>query len=79
MRVYIVCNLQENTGFITNVEPYITLETAIHRAVVILKEETENDSNYISNFVDSSKEYLKNGLTFEDECGFVRIIVKDAI
>lgn len=79
MRVYIVCNLHEDTGFITGVEPYITLETAIHRAVVILKEDTVNDTNYISNFIDSSKKYLKDGLTFEDECGLVRIIVKDAI
>ena len=38
MRVYCVCDLDIDTGFIYGVEAYTTLETAINRAIVIIKE-----------------------------------------
>lgn len=45
MRIYIVCKLDidnTDTGLILSVDPYITLETAINRAIVIIKQNVNN-------------------------------------
>lgn len=78
MRVYNVCELDTDTGYIMKIDSYITLETAINRAIVIIKENVKFE-DYISSFVVEATSYLKQGLNYEDECGVVRIIVKDAI
>ena len=38
MRVYNVCELDTDTSYIMKIDSYITLETAINRAIVIIKE-----------------------------------------
>lgn len=81
MRIYIVCKLNiDNTdnGLILSVDPYITLETAINRAIVIIKQNV-NNPDYVTRFTGEAKKYLNNGLSYEDHCGLVRILVKDAI
>lgn len=81
MRVYITCELDETTGYIKHLDPYDNLESAINRAKVIIKgyayirDEERND--YLNQFEFDANAFLRNGFTYEDQLGLVRIIVKD--
>jgi hypothetical protein len=82
MRVYITCELDETTGYITHLDPYDNLESAINRAKVIIKSDTyirdiEKRNDYINQFEADANKYLRIGFTYEDQLGLVRIIVKD--
>ena len=78
MRVYCVCGLDIDTGFICGIKAYTTLETAINRAIVIIKENINND-DYVTRFSEEAKSYLRAGLNYKDKCGIVCILVRDAI
>ncbi len=81
MRVYITCELDEPTGYIKHLDPYDSIKSAINRAKVIIKGYTyirdEERNDYLNQFEDEANEYLRAGLTYEDQLGLVRIIVKD--
>ena len=82
MRVYITCELDELTGYITHLDPYDNLESAINRAKVIIKSDTyirdiEKRNDYINQFEADANKYLNMGLTYGDQLGLVRIVVKD--
>ena len=81
MRVYITCELDETTGYITHLDPYANIKKAINRAKVIIKDDTyirdEERNDYLNQFESDANEYLRAGLTYEDQLRLVRIIVKD--
>lgn len=81
MRVYITCELDKTTGYITHLDPYDNIKRAINRAKVIIKGYTyirdEERNDYINQFESDANEYLRAGLTYEDQIGIVRIVVKD--
>lgn len=82
MRIYITCELDEMTRQITHLDPYDNIESAINRAKVIIKDDTyicdiEKRNDYINQFEADANKYLRMGLTYEDQLGIVRIVVKD--
>ena len=83
MKIYIVCKLDGPTGYIIGVDPYDTIERAINRAKVIIKDSAvgktiiDNVEKYLRDFQEDGEHYLKNCLSYEDEYGLVRILVKD--
>ena len=84
MRVYITCELDKTAGigYIDSIDPYDNIESAINRAKVIIKHEMYNcdgdqRNDYLNQFEVSAYKYLCNGLTYEDQLGLVRIVVKD--
>lgn len=81
MRVYIVCKLDEMTGYIIGLDPYDSVDRAINRAKVIIQDAADytnfKDEVRMSDFEEDAKLYLHSGLNYEDEYGFVRILVKD--
>ncbi len=84
MRVYITCELDKTPGigYIESIDPYDNIESAINRAKVLIKDEMyhcdiEQRNEYLNKFEADANKYLRNGLTYEDQRGIVRIIVKD--
>jgi hypothetical protein len=83
MKIYITCKLDEMTGYITQLDPYDSIESAINRAKVIIKNNTyisdiEKRDDYINQFEADANKYLRIGFTInEDPLGLVRIVVKD--
>lgn len=84
MRIYITCELDKTTGigYIDNLDPYDNIESAINRAKVIIKDEMyncdiEKRNDYINQFETDANKYLHAGLTYEDQLGLVKIVVKD--
>lgn len=78
MTIYTVCELDIDTGYILKVDPFVTLENAVKKALEIIKANVKAEE-YIFRCEQEIIKSTRIGMTYDDPCGLVRVYTKEAI
>ena len=78
MIIYTVCELDVDTGYILKVDPFVTLENAVKKALEIVRANVKAEE-YILRCEHEIIKSTRIGITYDDPCGIVRVCTKEAI